>query len=42
MWVTLRQEDIRWLTKAGSSDRGAQVKKEEEEDATLASSGQRG
>lgn len=30
------------MTKAGSSDKGAQVKKEEEEDATLASSGQQG
>lgn len=38
MWAALRQEEIRTLTKKGSSDRGARVKKDDEEDATLASS----
>jgi len=42
MWTALRQEEIKRLTKAGSSTRGAQVKKEEEEDAALTSSGQQG
>lgn len=30
MWETLRQEEIRRLTKAGSSDKGVRVKEEEE------------
>ena len=39
MWVALRQEEIRRLTKAGSSNKGGRIKKEEEEDAALASTG---
>lgn len=39
LWATLRQEEIRWLIKVGSSDRGARIKKEEEEDVALASAG---
>lgn len=42
MWAALRQEEIRWLTNAGSSSKGVRIKKEEEEDATLASVGQQG
>lgn len=42
MWAALRQEQIRRLTKAGSSNKGIRVKKEEEEDAALASAGQQG
>ena len=42
MWVALRQEELRRMTKTGSSGKGAQVKKEEEEDAELASSRQQG
>jgi len=41
MWAALRQEEIRKLTKAGSSGKGVRVKKEEE-DAALASAGQQG
>ena len=37
LWVDLRQEEIKWLTKARSSGKGAWFKKEEEEDAALAS-----
>jgi len=36
LWAMLRQEEIRRLTKAGSSSKGVRIK-EEEEDATLAS-----
>eukprot|EP00253_Pinus_taeda_P018884 PITA_18884 len=39
LWVDLRQEEIRWLTKARSSDKGVRIKKEEEEDVALASMG---
>ena len=39
MWVALRQEELRRLTKAGSSGKGVRIK-EEEEDATLTSAGQ--
>ena len=39
MWATLRQEEIRRHTKAGSSSKGIRVKKEEEEDVALASEG---
>ena len=39
LWVTLRQEEIRPLTKAGSSSKGVRIKKEEKEDAALASAG---
>jgi len=42
LWETLCQEEIRWLTKVGSSDEGARVKKEEEEDVALASIGKQG
>jgi len=42
MWAALRQEEMRRLTKVGSSGKGVRVKKEEEEDATLASTGQQG
>ena len=38
MWAALCQEEIRWLTKAGSSGKGSRIKKEEE-DAALASTG---
>jgi len=41
MWATLRQEEIRRLTKAGSSSKGIRVK-EEDEDATLTLAGQQG
>ena len=40
MWATLRQEEIRKMSNMGSSNEGAKIK-EEEEDATLASKGQR-
>lgn len=40
MWAALRHEEIRRLTKVGSSGKGARAKKEEEEDASLASLGQ--
>ena len=40
-WVDLRQEEIRRLTKAGSSKKGVRIKKEEEEDAALASAGKK-
>ena len=39
MVVALRQEEIRRLTKARSSGKGIRVKKEDEEDAALASAG---
>ena len=42
MWAALRQKEIRRITKAGSSGKGARVKKEEEEDVALASAGQQG
>jgi len=32
MWASLRQENIRRLTKVGSSSKGGRIKKEEEED----------
>lgn len=38
MWAALRQEEIKRLSKAGSSDKGIKIK-EEEEDASLASEG---
>ena len=41
MWEILRQEEIKRFTKRQSSSIGVKVKKEEEEDATLASKGQR-
>ncbi len=37
LWADLCQEEIRWLTKTGSSSKGIRIKKEEEEDAALAS-----
>lgn len=39
MWASLRQEEIRRLTKTGSSHKRVWIKKEEEEDAALASVG---
>jgi len=39
MWEALRQEQIRRLTKVGSSSKGGQIKKEVEEDAALAFAG---
>ena len=39
LWAALRQEEIRRLTKVGSSGKGVRIKKEEEEDAALASAG---
>ena len=39
MWVALLQEEIRRLSKAGSSGKGIRIKKEEEVDAALASEG---
>ena len=39
LWATLHQEELRWLSKTGSSSKGVWIKKEEEEDATLASAG---
>ena len=36
MWATLRQEEIRWKSKTGSSSKGIKVK-QEEEDVVLAS-----
>jgi len=41
MWVALHQEELRRMTKAGSSGMGGRIKKEEE-DATLASARQQG
>ena len=41
MWAALCQEEIRRMTKAGSSGKGSRIKKEEE-DVTLASAGQQG
>lgn len=38
LWAALRQEEIRRLTKAGSSRKGVRIK-EEEEDAALTSAG---
>lgn len=38
MWATVCQEEIRRLSKAGSSDKGIKIK-EEEEDTALASEG---
>ena len=37
MWVALRQEEVRRLTKVRSSSKGVKIKKEEEEDASLTS-----
>ena len=37
--AALRQEEIKWLTKTESSSKGIKIKKEEEEDATLAFAG---
>jgi len=42
MWAALWQEEIRRLTKAGSSNKGVRIKEEEEEDATLTLAGQQG
>ena len=42
LWGTLRQEEIRQLTKTGGSSKGVWIKKEEEEDAALASARQQG
>ena len=42
MWAALRQEEIRRLAKAGSSSKGGRIKKEDEDDAALASAGQQG
>jgi len=42
LWAALRQEEIRRLTRAGSSNKGGWIKKEEEEDAALASIEQQG
>ena len=39
LWVALRQEEIKRVTKAGNSGKGVKIKKEEEEDAALASAG---
>ena len=39
MWAALRQEEFIRLSKARSSGKGIRVKKEEEEDAALASEG---
>ena len=41
MWAILRQEEIRRINKREFSNRGVKIKKEEEEDATLASKGRR-
>jgi len=38
-WAALRQEEIRRLSKAGSSGKGIRIKKEEEEDVALTSEG---
>lgn len=35
MWASLRQEEIRRLSKVGSNDKGIRIKKEEEVDASL-------
>ena len=40
MWAALQQEEIRRLTKTGSSSKGVKIKKEEEDDAALASAGE--
>jgi len=37
LWSTLRQEETRRLSKMGNSNKGVQIKKEEEEDSALAS-----
>eukprot|EP00253_Pinus_taeda_P021256 PITA_21256 len=42
MCAAHHQEEIRRMTKAGSSGKGGRIKKEEVEDATLASAGQQG
>eukprot|EP00253_Pinus_taeda_P002280 PITA_02280 len=39
LWATLHQVEIRGLSKTRSSSKGVRIKKEEEEDATLASVG---
>ena len=39
MWANLHQEEIRRLSKAGSSRKGIMIKKEEEVDVSLASEG---
>ena len=39
MWATLCQEEIRRLSKAGSSGKGIKIKEEREEDVALASEG---
>ena len=39
LWATLRQEEIRRVTKAGSRGKGVRIKKKEEEDVALASKG---
>jgi len=42
MWAALRREEIRRLNKAGSCGKGVRIKKEEKEDAALASAGKQG
>jgi len=39
MWATFRQEEIRRLSKVGSSGKGIRINEEEEEDTALASEG---
>ena len=39
MWAILHQEEIRRITKRSNSSGGAKIKKEDEEDAALASKG---
>ena len=42
MWATLHREEIIRISKVGSNNKGIKIKKEEEEDATLASARQQG
>ena len=39
LWATLRQEEIRRVSKVGSSRKGVRIKKEEKEDVALTSVG---
>ena len=39
LWAGLRREEIRRLTKVGSSGKGLRIKKDEQEDVALASKG---
>ena len=39
LWATLRQEEIRRVSKVGSSGKGVRIKKEEKEDVALTSVG---